>query len=105
TAWAKPDRAKAYELILGSIAEHGEAVSLPAGPGFFQFSDEQAARATLEQAGFTGIAVEEVAQTWRLPDEQALFETYLNGTVRVAATLRAQSPRALQCIRDAVIAK
>ena len=43
--------------------------------------------------------------TWLASSGDSVFETFLNGTVRSAALLRAQTPEALRKIRAEVVAK
>jgi SAM-dependent methyltransferase len=103
TVWALPDEAKAFGLILSGVAAHGEAdVGLPAGPPFFRFSDPAECRSALAAAGFAGVQVQRVAQTWQLSSAEALFDAMYQGTARTRALLRGQTPQALAAIRIAV---
>ena len=95
TAWAKPDRALMFGIVLGAIAKHGRTeVGLPQGPGFFQFSDPQGAGDALRAAGFEHATFESIPQTWRLPSPASLFEVMQESTVRTAALLAAQTAEA-----------
>lgn len=103
TVWAPPERAVAFGALYAAIRAHGTMdVGLPVGPNFFLFSDpEQCARA-LSGAGFASPSCQEVPQVWRLTDPDDLFEVIARGSVRAAATLRAQSPTARRAIREAM---
>jgi SAM-dependent methyltransferase len=103
TVWASPDRAIAFGALYAAIRAHGTMdVGLPAGPNFFLFSDaEQCARA-LSNAGFVSPSCREVPQVWRVTDPDDLFEVISRGSVRAAATLRAQSPTAREAIKEAM---
>jgi ubiquinone/menaquinone biosynthesis C-methylase UbiE len=103
TAWAKPEQAIGFGIVLGAIQAHGDLnVPVPAGPPFFRFGDEGECRQALAEAGFVDIKIAVVPQTWRLPAPDGLFLAFLDGAVRTAAILRGQTPRALEAIRLAV---
>jgi SAM-dependent methyltransferase len=104
TVWASPSRAVGFGLVLRAIEEFGNsAVRLPEGPPFFRFSDEEATRATLAQAGFAEVDVRELPLTWHVPSADHVFDAFTRGGVRTAAVLRGQTPEALAAIRDAVL--
>jgi ubiquinone/menaquinone biosynthesis C-methylase UbiE len=100
TVWDTPDRAVVFGAVYAAVRAHGTMdVGLPSGPNFFLFSDpEQSARSLLE-AGFASPATRNVPQFWRVTDPDGIFEAVTHGTVRAAATLRAQSPSARDAIR------
>jgi SAM-dependent methyltransferase len=103
TVWAAPPRTAAFRIVLGAVEQHGRAdVPLPPGPPFFRYSDETAAKQSLRAAGLADVNVALVPQTWRFDRPEQLFEAMLHGTVRSAALLRAQEPRALEAIRAAI---
>lgn len=103
TVWAAPEKAVGFGMALRAIEKFGKAqVTLPDGPPFFRFSDPAGTRATLEQAGYTDVALKELPLVWRLTSAGAAFEALSHGGVRTAAVLRAQTPEALAAIRDAV---
>jgi SAM-dependent methyltransferase len=103
TAWAKPEEAVGFGIILNAIQTHGNPeVQLPQGPPFFRFSDPAECDRTLREAGFSDVKVTRVPQVWRFhaPDEP--LKAFYNGGVRIKAILRAQSSEALEAIRMAV---
>jgi SAM-dependent methyltransferase len=103
TVWAGPDQAVGFGMTLRAIEALGTTnVPLPEGPPFFRFSDAEATRRTLEQAGFTDVEVQELALTWRVKAADDVFEALSRGGVRTAAVLRAQTPEALAAIRASV---
>ena len=103
TAWCGPERSFAWRTVFGAIAEHGDAaVALPAGPDATALSDDGAARAALERAGFVEPRVDVIESVWTLDDPCALFDLFHDGTVRGAALLRAQPEPALRAIRAAI---
>jgi ubiquinone/menaquinone biosynthesis C-methylase UbiE len=103
TAWAKPEEAIAFGIVLRAIRSHGDLkVSLPEGPPFFRFSEPDECVRSLLAAGFESSEVNKVPQVWRLPAGDRLFEAMKEGTVRTAGLLRAQNPEALQRIREAI---
>jgi ubiquinone/menaquinone biosynthesis C-methylase UbiE len=103
TVWDTPDKARGMGLILEAIQKHGDMnAPIPPGPPFFRFSDPAESERVLSNAGFTGIQVSNVPQSWFLPSEESLFEAFYYGSVRNAALLRAQKPGALTAIRAAL---
>ena len=103
TAWAKPDEAIGFGIVLRSIAAHGDPnVPLPEGPPFFRFSEPDECVRSLLAAGFESPKVVEVPQMWRLPSVDSLFEFMKESTVRTAGLLRGQTLNALAKIRDAM---
>lgn len=101
--WMPPDRAQAFALVMTAIEAHGTLeAGLPAGPPFGALGEPGACAAALAAAGFGAIETREVAMTWRLGSAGEVFETYLNGSVRTAGLLRAQTAGALAAIRSAV---
>jgi SAM-dependent methyltransferase len=103
TAWAKPEEAVGFGMILTAIQSHGNLqVPLPEGPPFFRFSDQAECERTLRAAGFLDVKVTRVPQVWRFNAPDELLEAFYNGGVRIKAILRAQSGEALEAIRTAV---
>ena len=103
TVWDMPEHAVGLGAVYAAIRAHGSIeVGLPTGPNFFLFSDpEQSARALLS-AGFVSPSCRPVPQVWRIAAPDHVFDVITEGTVRAAATLRAQSPSAREAIRAAV---
>lgn len=53
TVWATPEHAKAFDIVLRAIEEHGDSnLPLPAGPPFFRFSEPDECRRVLMEGGF-----------------------------------------------------
>lgn len=103
TAWAKPEEAVGFGIVLRSIANHGDShVALPEGPPFFRFSEPDECIRALLAAGFESPKVTKVPQVWRLPSADSLFKFMSQSTVRTAGLLRAQKPEALVKIADAI---
>jgi SAM-dependent methyltransferase len=103
TIWAPPERAVGFGMVLRAVNALGQSnVSLPEGPPFFRFSDQDECRRALEASGFDAVEVRELPLEWRLASADAVFDALSRGGVRTAAVLRAQAPKALAAIRDAV---
>lgn len=103
TAWAAPERAIGLGITLRAIQRLGDMnIDLPPGPPFFRFSDPKECRKVLAAVGLQAPQVQEVAQTWRLPSPDRLFDAIENGTVRTSALLRAQRPETREAIRFAM---
>jgi ubiquinone/menaquinone biosynthesis C-methylase UbiE len=98
-----PERAVGVGAIYRAIQAHGTLdVGLPQGPPFFLFSDPAESKIRLSAAGFTSISNTTQPQVWRLPSLDAAIEAVLQGSVRAAATLRAQPPEAQPKIRSMI---
>jgi SAM-dependent methyltransferase len=103
TAWAGLDVSIGFDLVLRAVRTHGTTdVPLPTGPPLFRFSDPENCRLSLEAVGFVDVQSSILPMIWRLPDVDAVMVAFQEGTVRTAALLNAQTPEALDAIRDAV---
>ncbi len=103
STWASLQESIGLGITYGAVQAHGRMdVPLPPGPNFFLFSDPAQCERSLHAAGFQSVTVEKVPQIWRMASPDGLFEGIMRGTVRAAALLRAQTPEALEVIRDAM---
>ena len=101
--WDAPERAVGFGAVYAAIRAYGSLdVGLPVGPNFFLYSDPEACKRSLLSAGFVKPVVTVVPQVWRAPSADAIFDTIMNGTVRAAATLKAQTSQAQESIRVAL---
>jgi SAM-dependent methyltransferase len=101
SVWAKPEETVGFNIVLRAVELHGEPrVDLPEGPPFFRYSDPEECKRGLLVAGFDSPTVVKVAQIWRLPAGDGLFNAMKDSTVRTAGLLRAQKPTVLDKIRD-----
>jgi len=103
TVWAGPELAMGFGLVMKAIETYGTPnVGLPEGPAFFKFSDAAACREALAAVGFTRVDVTDLPLTWRAASPDELLHSVSEGGVRTAATLRAQTPGALEQIYGAI---
>ena len=103
TAWAAPEQARGFGVVLDAIGKFGRTeVGLPPGPPFFRFADAAESRRSLERVGFENAQARILPLAWRLESTATLFEWMMASTVRTGALLRAQTPAALESIRQAV---
>jgi SAM-dependent methyltransferase len=106
SVWAPPAETIGFGIVLRAVELHGEPrVELPEGPPFFRYSDPEECTRGLLVAGFDSPTVTKVAQIWRLPAGDGLFNAMKDSTVRTAGLLRAQKPTVLNKIRDAMRAE
>jgi SAM-dependent methyltransferase len=98
TVWAPPEHTLGFQLVLGAVERHGEAVPLPHGPDFFHYGRPEAARAGLLAAGFSAPEVTLVEMVWRPPGAEAVFPAFADGTARTGGLLRRQPPAARRAI-------
>ena len=104
TVWAPPDQSRAFEVVYGSIRDHGTLeVPLPPGPPFFRFSDPEESCRILLDSGFREPRIESLRLTWRLPSTEVLLTAFEEGTARTGPTLLAQLPEDLVRIRSAIL--
>lgn len=105
SVWAPPNEARAFALVLGAVERHGRIdVPLPAGPPFFRFSDPAESMHALESTGFAEIQVKQHPMSWQVESPEQFVEIMRVATVRTAGLLAAQTPQAMQSIRQAIIA-
>ena len=103
TVWDSAERAIGFGATYAAIRAHGSMdIDLPVGPNFFLFSDPAQGKSAMADAGFVSLSCVQVPQVWRLADPDRLFDALAQGTVRAAATLRAQTPHAREAIRAAL---
>ena len=102
--WAGLEESPAFRLVLRAVEEFGDPnAPLPPGPPFFRFSDPEECKRVLEAGGFTNFSVARLPLTWRLPAPNDVFDAFYEGSARTGGLLRAQSPRALAAVRDAIL--
>jgi SAM-dependent methyltransferase len=103
TVWAKPDVSVGFGIVLRAIEAHGRMdVPLPEGPPFFRFSDPEEAERSLLAAGFVRPHTEQIPLAWRLESVDGLYDAFIEGAVRTAELLKAQTPEATAAIRGAI---
>ena len=103
TIWGPPEDGVGFGMVLKAVEDHGRTdVGLPEGPPFFRFSNAAECRRVLDLAGLKDINVRTLPLTWMLGSSDAVFEALLYGGVRTSAVLRAQTPEALERIKQAV---
>jgi len=103
SVWDQPERVIGLGALYAAIREHGSMdVGLPTGPNFFLFSSPEKSINALRDAGFDSPTFRTVPQVWRSSDPDQLFAMLASGTVRAAATLRAQTSDARKLIREVV---
>jgi SAM-dependent methyltransferase len=103
TVWDIPERSVGFGAVYVAVRAHGSMdVGLPAGPNFFLFSDPERSAKALLAAGFISPSCRQVPQVWRVADPDKVFQSIAEGSVRAAATIRAQTPAAKEAIRAAM---
>lgn len=101
--WMKPERTPGFGILLSAIAEHGTMeVDVPPGPNLFGMGDPEQAAAALAAAGYQAPTSREVEMTWRLASAEAAYQAFIEGSVRTAALLKAQTAAARAAIRGAM---
>ncbi|MCX5689297.1 MAG: class I SAM-dependent methyltransferase [Planctomycetota bacterium] len=101
TVWMPPPHTVPFAIVLEAVEQHGQLnIGVPPGPPMFRFSDQDEAARTLTAAGFasTHNAPLDISLPLETPDD--LFQIMLEGGVRTAGLLQAQSAAALAKIRE-----
>ena len=103
TSWDHADRAEVFGLLDAAVERVGAPPSggVPEGPDPFRFADDAELRALLERAGLADVRVDTVSFEQQLAVDD-LWRGVSDGTVRMRAYLRAQSPETRARIRDAI---
>lgn len=105
SVWCAPEKAKLLGLLIDAVMAHADpAISLPAAPPMFQFSDPVLSIAALERAGFRDVISREIPIVYRerFPDD--LVDWFEKSTVRSSALYFLQTPDARRRIKEAIIA-
>lgn len=101
TAWATPDRARFFGVMLEAIATvvgDLDAV-LPPGPPMFRFGDDSEFTRLLADAGFDSVAVRELPHTHVAASVDEIWQFYIT-SVRIGGVIRAQPADAQERIRE-----
>lgn len=103
TVWDVPERSVGFGAVYAAVRAHGSMdVGLPAGPNFFLFSAPEYSAKALLAAGFVSPSCRQVPQVWRVSDPDEVFQSIAEGSVRAAATIRAQTTVAREAIKAAM---
>jgi ubiquinone/menaquinone biosynthesis C-methylase UbiE len=103
TVWDIPERSVGFGAVYAAVRTYGSMeIGLPAGPNFFFFSDPAQSVQALVAAGFVSPSCRQVPQVWSVSDPDEVFEGIAEGSVRAAATIRAQTPAAKESIKAAM---
>jgi SAM-dependent methyltransferase len=102
SVWSSPDQAVAFALVLQALRDHGQPVTLPAGPDFFRYSVAGSCIDDLRRAGFHAPEARLVEMRWRMDAAGDVFDAFYRGTARTGALLRGQSRQTTTKIEGAV---
>jgi len=102
--WDAAERSPFFAAVMGAVAaaEVPTPTEAPAGPSFFQFTDDRAFRALLEDAGFESVAVDSIPTEIPVASADELITALAEGTVRTGAALRAADDAQRDRMRDAL---
>ena len=102
--WDAAERSPFFAAVAGAVAaaEVPTPTEAPAGPSFFQFTEDLAFRALLEDAGFDSVAVDSIPTEIPVASAKELITALAEGTVRTGAALRAADDAQRDRMRDAL---
>jgi ubiquinone/menaquinone biosynthesis C-methylase UbiE len=102
--WDAAERSPFFAAVMGAVAaaEVPTPTEAPAGPSFFQFTDDRAFRALLEDAGFESVSVDSIPTEIPVASADELITALAEGTVRTGAALRAADDAQRDRMRDAL---
>jgi SAM-dependent methyltransferase len=101
TVWLPPPETLPFAIVLESVEKHGvPGIGVPPGPPMFRFADAHEAQRALRAAGFANAGFRTLPITLALADPDALFRIMLDAGVRTSGLLKAQTPAALDKIRE-----
>lgn len=99
--WEPPPQTVPFAIVLEAVEQHGvPVIGVPPGPPMFRFADSHEARRVLEGIGFESVSFQTLPITLALADPDALFQIMLDAGVRTSGLLKAQTPAALDRIRE-----
>lgn len=92
--------------LFEAVAQEGDpSVRLPPGPDAHALCDADVACGLLEPAGFTDVAVHDIASSLQVPSPEKLFDTFHRGSVRAASLLTHQPDENKSAIRAYLAAR
>ena len=105
TSWDAAERSPFFAAVQEAVAaaEVPPPTEAPAGPSFFQFTDDAVFRALLEDAGFEDVAVDSLPIEIPVASGDELITALAEGTVRVGAALRAADDAQRDRMREALV--
>jgi hypothetical protein len=85
STWDNPERARFIGVFVDAVAATGAQAppSIPDGPAFFQFADQERFADLLSGAGLIDVTVRTVAFTHRFTSADDLWDGILGATVRM----------------------
>ena len=103
TVYDAPERSVGFGAVYQAVEAHGTMnVEIPQGPNFFLLSDPGESRNRLAKAGFRSVKIIVQPLIWRLTSPDDAIEAVLQGSVRAAATLKAQTSEVWPRIRATI---
>lgn len=100
TVWDTPEKSIGFRIINEAINLYGnKEIVPPEGPPFFKFADSGVAEKVLQDVEFQDVFIDEISEVWELPDRDALFRAFFEGTARTGGVLRLQTDNILEKIR------
>jgi ubiquinone/menaquinone biosynthesis C-methylase UbiE len=104
STWDAPERSPFFASVHHAVAsaEVPPPTEAPAGPSFFQFTDDAAFRALLENAGFESVGIHAIEVEIPIASADQLIAALAEGTVRVGAALRAADDAQRERMRESL---
>jgi SAM-dependent methyltransferase len=101
SVWEGLTQHSGFGLVYDAVGAKGSFdVTLPHGPDFFQFGDEERLAAALGETGFNEVTAKRFDQIWHINGADDILHAMETGAVRARALLAAQSEAAFEGIRE-----
>ena len=104
SVWEGATDGGALQLFFEALAAEGDPdVTLPPGPGPFDYGRAEVAEPALAAAGFADAGMERVASAFRVGRAEDIVPTMRDGTVRMGVLLKRQPPERRLAIEAAMV--
>lgn len=102
--WAMPEESALFGLVFSVIGARADMSRVPPSPNAFAYSDRDACRLALTDAGFDDVEITEVPSVY-YGDEDGFWDEFLRFSVRTPIILDVQEPQVVQSIEEEIASR
>jgi ubiquinone/menaquinone biosynthesis C-methylase UbiE len=102
--WAGPQDSALFALVFSTIGAHADMTRVPPSPDAFAYSDRDACRDALAEAGFEEVRFADVSSTFH-GSETGFWSEFLKFSVRTPIILDVQLPEVVTAIEHEIARK